>query len=318
MLLEVQPSAEASIGSFICTVSVQARVRYAIEHVARVHGLRGRLAAAMARTDGGEGSVPPGKRTRDAEALAEANALLSPLSVSRKNVLTIERLEAALAALCDPGTAEASTPADLLSAPAAGLFFAGKWLEGDKLMSEYVGTNDKSKVKVVFGASGALPTSAADSTASAPADSTASAPAAAAAPAEDGPASSSPGEAPATAAAARDMSLIAYFKQQQRGGAEDDDDYAHRPGVVEPAVDENEELPQLSARQAELLVASRDVRHAIADPRLQELLRRIDSAPTREGALRRLEHALGDADFEAFTRTALREIGARGPEEGPG
>ena len=44
--------------------------------------------------------------------------------------------------------------------------------------------------------------------------------------------------------------------------------------------------------------------------RLQEQLRHIDSAPTREGALRRLELALDDADFEQFTRTILTVIGA--------
>ena len=46
------------------------------------------------------------------------------------------------------------------------------------------------------------------------------------------------------------------------------------------------------------------------DPRLEEILRHIDSAPTREGALRRLEGALkADPDFEAFALQALRVIG---------
>ena len=68
-------------------------------------------------------------------------------------------------------------------------------------------------------------------------------------------------------------------------------------------------MPLLSARQAEMLVASSDVRAALADPRLQAELRHIDSAPTREGALRRLSRALAQPDFERFTRTALHEIG---------
>ena len=47
----------------------------------------------------------------------------------------------------------------------------------------------------------------------------------------------------------------------------------------------------------------------LKDGRLQETLRHIDSAPTREAALRRLEKALAHEDFDGFTRTALREIG---------
>ena len=72
------------------------------------------------------------------------------------------------------------------------------------------------------------------------------------------------------------------------------------------AIDPDEELPQLSNRQAQMLVESREVRAAIKDARLQELLRHIDSAPTREGALRRLERALADEEFEQKKAAQLK------------
>jgi hypothetical protein len=51
------------------------------------------------------------------------------------------------------------------------------------------------------------------------------------------------------------------------------------------------------------------VRQALREPRLQELLRHIDSAGTREAALQRLELALEDPEFEAFSLQALQTIG---------
>ena len=58
------------------------------------------------------------------------------------------------------------------------------------------------------------------------------------------------------------------------------------------------------------LGTSSELLAAVRDPRLQQLLRHVDSAPTREGALRRLESALKqDPDFEQFALAALRVIG---------
>lgn len=75
------------------------------------------------------------------------------------------------------------------------------------------------------------------------------------------------------------------------------------------ADDADDAAPILSADQASSLTASVPVRAALRDPRLQEVLRHIDSAETRDAALRRLEVALKDPDFEQFSVAALREIG---------
>ena len=292
MLLEVSHAEGTAIvnGSFICSISVHVSVQSAIEHVTRVHRLREQLAVAVAAAGGAGASTVGQKRAHGTERLAEATALLSSAAVNRKNVLTVELLDAALVALSDE-TASTSAP----PSSDCGLFFAGKWLEGDKLMSQYVGTNDKSKVKMVFrdGGGTASQTAPAEGAASASASTESVLPQVAT------------GAVPSVAED-RGVSLIAYFKEQlgQPVSRRDDDGDARD--------DENaddEELPQLSARQADMLTASGDVRAALRDPRLQEVLRHIDSAPTREGALRRLEAALVDPDFEHFTQTALREIG---------
>ena len=68
-------------------------------------------------------------------------------------------------------------------------------------------------------------------------------------------------------------------------------------------------MPLLSAGQAASLTNSGEVRRALRDPRLQSTLRHIDGAGTREAALKRLETALEDPQFESFSLTALREIG---------
>ena len=46
---------------------------------------------------------------------------------------------------------------------------------------------------------------------------------------------------------------------------------------------------------------------------MREALRHIDCAPSRDAALRRLEVALGDRDFELFAHTILCEAGVRVP-----
>lgn len=333
MLLEVSSDAPStSASSFLCTLSVRVSVRSAVEHVARVHSLRTRLASAVAAATAaadGDGAVNA-KRPRNAEALAGANALLSPLSVNRKNVLTAELLEAALTALSEDSGGGAAPSAALLPTAAAaaadaGLYFAGKWLEADKVLNEYVGSNEKSKVKVRFspgsGASedaandGGLASAAGLPPATAPLTAAADAspadgggapqlPATATAPPVAPAASSSSSDA---AAEASGVSLSSFFKQQQQQPA--------AAGAMDYAADDcaeaeqDDDMPVLSSAQAAQLLAATDVQAAVRDPRLQEQLRHIDSAPTREGALRRLERSLLDADFDAFTRTALRAIG---------
>ena len=293
--------------AFLCSLSVKLTVRAAVEHVAKLHRLRSRLSQAVAETSGSRGAAVGSKRARDAAALADAEALLSPQGVSRKTVLTSEALEAALAPLL--GT-ESVDDAAVATESNGGLFFAGKWLDGDKLLSEYVGTNEKSKVKVVFG------NPAADEDGAAAA---AAAPSAAPSAAAEAPAATTTADdkKPVDGTAAAGVSLSAFFKQQGGSGGGGSSNGWHEAdghGTAAAEEPEDEDLPQLSARQAQMLVESSEIRSALKDPRLQEHLRFIDSAPTREGALKRLERALGaDADFDAFTRTALKEIGAVEP-----
>ena len=112
------------------------------------------------------------------------------------------------------------------------------------------------------------------------------------------------------------MSLISFFKQQARQAAGLGSGEAADEAEGGTAEADDEDLPVLTSMQAERLLASPEVRAAMRDPRLEAQLRHIDSAATREGALRRLERALLDADFELFTRTALREIGVTAAAEG--
>ena len=65
----------------------------------------------------------------------------------------------------------------------------------------------------------------------------------------------------------------------------------------------------VSEEQAERLRCSEPVRAAMRDPRLQQLVRSIDGADSREAALRRLEAALVDTDFVAFKDDVCRAIG---------
>ena len=114
-------------------------------------------------------------------------------------------------------------------------------------------------------------------------------------------------------AAERAVSLSAFFAADGAKPA------AAPPGESAGAAEpEDEDELKLTAEQAACLTASAAVRAAVRDPRLQEVLRHIDGAASRETALRRLEEVLGrDADFEEFAATALREIGHRAAEAEP-
>ena len=334
MLLEVSASTSPE-ASFLCEASTKASVQKATEHVALLWDLRARLAAAVSSADPESRDAVGAKRQRAPEAVAAASALIAPNAVSRKVVLTRENLEQALQTIC--GAEVAGAPAADGSTPGvpmdAGLFFAGRWLESERLLSDYVGSNEKSKVKVSFrsasggapmpqpcpsGASDVGPTSVASSQPACDVPLPATAEVGTTPPQSADATSAATGLAPPTSAAEAQkhptsdatLSLSAFFSQQGSGhgghvagraAAEEEDEVAQG--------DEDEDLPQLSSRQATTLVASRDVRAALQDARTAELLRHIDSAPTREGALRRLEKALNDGPFEQLTRTVLREIG---------
>ena len=85
MLLEVSTPADAegAAENFICDVSVRLSVGTAVEHVARLLGLRANLAAAVAAAT----SEPAGanKRAHNSEALADASALLCPLGIDDRS-----------------------------------------------------------------------------------------------------------------------------------------------------------------------------------------------------------------------------------------
>jgi hypothetical protein len=55
--------------------------------------------------------------------------------------------------------------------------------------------------------------------------------------------------------------------------------------------------------------ASAAVKSALHSGELRGILRRIDGADSRELALYRLEGALQNSEFNAFTRDVLRDIG---------
>ena len=157
MLLEIHDCRLSA--SYLCESSVRTSVRLATEHVARISRMRAelqRLLDEVARTAvDSDSSVPnSNKRARTSESLADASTLLSSDAVSRKLVLSQERLEALLAVMCGDDATAAALCKSLIAQPPptdAGLCFCGRWLEPDKLLCDYLGTNEKSKVKLSFG-----------------------------------------------------------------------------------------------------------------------------------------------------------------------
>jgi hypothetical protein len=346
VLLEVNDKASSAGSTFLCELTVSVKVHAAIEHIAQLCRLRVALAASVNPASSSsleEGSQSVGsKRPRDDEAaFTSAVALLSPVGVGRKTVLTSELLEKSLVAM---GGQPPSL--DLLPRGDVGLFFAGKWLEGDKPLSSYVGSNEKSKVKVVFGtvqpvgageeggggggSSGPIAGTSTSGgggggaaggdeggqagpvvTAAAVAAAAGAAPAsmADAAAASHAPAGGACAARPEAASAV--VSLSSFFRERVGGGPPS---HRSRGGGGDAAEADaavgDDDFPLLSSRQLEQLGTSSELRAACRDPRLQELLRHVDSAPTREGALKRLEGALqSDPDFEQFALAALRVIG---------
>ena len=275
MLLEVRGPEPP----FLCEVRADWTVEAAHAHVAALHALRRRLAAAAGTTTA---EPPPAKRPRPPEADSAA-ALLAPDGVRRKVVLTRAALEAALASASEAGAPPASAENSLDS-----LFFGGRLLDFERKLSEYVGANEKSKVTVHLRAADGGAGGAENGAASASADG----------------ASASAGGAPSAADAA--ISLSAYFRRTAGGAAPAPAATADEAGAEDG---EEDEEALLRPDQLERLSANDEVRRALCDARLEALLREIDSCPSRERALRRLEEALADPDFEAFTELVLKAVG---------
>ena len=242
------------------------------------------------------------KRLRDEKVVADAAALLAPVGHGPKTVLTCESLEQALMAL--GGSNADSSPASASQETSdAGLYFAGKWLDADRPLSDYVGRNEKSKVKVTYGAM-QLDGSAGGPAMKAADESAGSTPA----PPGGAALSAATGTALAASSSTPLLSLSAFFRDRVNGEARAG--RAHVPDDDAAGEATGDDFSVLSARQLDALGASSELQAAIRDPRLEEVLRHVDSAPTREGALRRLEIALkADPAFEAFALQALRVIG---------
>ena len=336
VLLEVLDRRSVGEPSFLCECSVRSTVRAVAAHVNRLSRLREQLAIALAKAkDSDEVGT---KRGRAAADFAEANALLSPTALQKKEVLTSERLEAALVSLCSgkpsaaqadvtiteqaddvdgtivdagegsTGSAVANTAADscAIEGPAS-LYFAGRMLEGLRPLSEYVGTNEKSKVRVAYGEPAAMPETDLKLASDHPLEDARVPPSTIDLHAEpQGGAGDDMIDEISPTSATGGVSLMSFFKRARGGGEE-----ATADGEIEENGEEDADAPLLSAAQAAMLMESSEVRSALKDQRLQVVLRHVDSAGTREVALRRLEEALEDPNFEEFSLTTLRAIGWR-------
>ena len=319
VLLEIieESHPRGSCVRFLCEVPIRSTVASTLEHVIAVRTARDSLEEAVAQLQGTDSS---------SDAHRMALALISDSAVQSKVVLTREQLHAVLLALDAQSTSQPSSLGECW------LAFASRRLEQDKLLSDYVGTNEKSKVKLALTTSPLPPAAAACDVPPNPFGTPVTAsesmstkrPAAAATAAElseDGGYTELPAQRPRLGSAPtaepheaspsklqqspleKGVSLLAFWKAREPGG---------RPPKSDenaPAAGTDENAPILSTSQAAALTSDNAVRQALREPRLQELLRHIDSAGTREAALQRLELALEDPEFEAFSLQALQTIG---------
>ena len=271
VLLAVRTGSAADAPRFLCSALTSHPVQEVVEMVVAVHNMRLRLQASVDQC-----TTVGAKRARpDDAALAAASELLSAQSVRRKLVLTPQQLVDAATAL-EAGAAEHAVPEEL-SVDAAELFFAGRTLQRDALLSDYVGRNDKSQVQVQLvggaGSSNAGSSSSSSSSASA-SDAAAAAPAAATGPPSEPVAGDQADSADAIGAAAAasppnesGVSLSSYFKGLRgeptpEGG-----------GTPAAAADEEEDPARLGEEQAARLLRAQPVHAMLRDPRLQQLLR---------------------------------------------
>lgn len=285
MLLEVSPPFNSA--RFLCEVSVASKVDAVLSHVVQLFNLRLKLAA---RTGAG-GCDPPageshprtlvtGKKRASEEAFSLAAALLSQTSVRQKLVVTPDQLNDALSKCEALDADECDDDLQLVLESNAGLFFAGKWLEAERRLSDYVGRNEKTKVSLSLCTSGVPPNARGVSSLQ---HQTAELPVAP--DLKDGICAI---PAPGPGIPEAGQSLSAFFRSKARPKMTVETVSVHTQEEAE-----EEEEAKLSAAQAERLCSSAAVFAALANQRLQTLVREIDGSATRDLALRRLETALG-------------------------
>lgn len=145
VLLEIlEGQSRGSCTSFLCELPVRSTVRSAVEHIAVLRSARAALSKSVEEL-GAAKEECGSKRCRSSEAVSEAQILLSDASVQRKIIMTRERLEGALATLQVGWHASWSN-----ASSEAHLSFAGKRLDDDKLLSDYIGLNEKSKARLAY------------------------------------------------------------------------------------------------------------------------------------------------------------------------
>jgi hypothetical protein len=340
MLIEIRVNAAGvSTPAFLHLTASGTVVDVAVQQAVSMHNLRLQLAELLAMHNasaGADSAERSGEKRKlvDTEAPGSADAstaaadILSPTSIGRKLVASQQHVERVLQSL---GGENAPAPLGALSGQGAAFVFAGRPLEGDKLLSHYFGKNEKSKVVMSLQAepcpaervsdpdtaSGAGASSEAvaletgvDNTAVSPAaiasagHSTSALPPAIVQP-MDFDASHTPHALPPQHE--QEVSLLSFF-QRTRGDAPELRLEAGALPVADPGNgDEDESV--LTDSQVAAVRASAAVKSALHSRELRSILRRIDGADTRELALRRLEGALLNPDFNSFTRNVLRDLG---------
>ncbi|KAL3909883.1 MAG: hypothetical protein SGPRY_009267, partial [Prymnesium sp.] len=282
MLLEIKPPDNAF--SFLCETSVHCDVPTVLSRVVLLFNLRSRLAAlsptaafqataapTAARSLAAADASTSRKRTFD-DAFPLVMAFLSAESVKKKLVATPELLLELITACKEELESQAGSTE--LEEASAGLQFAGRWLESDKKLSDYVGCNEKTKVSVSLCISGVPPNACGRL---------------AAAVSEIPPAASStepPTSATSTSLIAAmpegSASLSSYFRA--KGETNSAEDLRASEGADLQGEEEEEEA-MLTAAQGESLCSSPQVFAALGNQRLQKLVREIDSTTSRETAL---------------------------------
>lgn len=343
MLIEIRvnPGGVASTPTFLHHAATSTSVDVAVQQAVAMHNLRLQLTQLLAMhslTAGAGSSGRSGEKRKlvdteepgIADASSAAAEILSPMSVGRKIVASQEHVQRVLLAL---GAKNSPAPPGALSGRGAAFVFAGRPLEGDKLLSDYFGKNDKSKIVVSLQAEPYLTEHAPDLEAANGAGSCSEAVAletvvgstavTCEALSSGGPTRSALPIAPIQPVELdvrhkshalpqqheQEVSLLSFF-QRTRGDGESAE-LRLEAGVLAVAdpgnPDEDESV--LTDSQVTAVCASAAVKSALHSGELRRILRRIDGAESRELALLRLEGALLNPDFNAFTRNVLRDIG---------
>eukprot|EP00967_Tisochrysis_lutea_P063161 scaffold81389_cov30-Tisochrysis_lutea.AAC.8 len=331
MLIELRVGApgESPSASFLHESPASSCVAEVLHQVLAVYNIRARIARALSRRTAAEQPEQEVSQSScdHTAALAQAAEILSPESIARKVVVSREQLEAILALLGD----DASTPDGAATAEDAQLLFAGQPLEADMRLSTKFGVNEKSKVVLALSVkpsasaqsntSGVTGAAIAACSSDAVSSTTSLAVAMLDSTLDEGgsEASAVPGDKrslpaegepqPHQQAASNEMSLSSFFKRARATGDVDGVVQEKESVFADPTADAEEDESLLTEAQVAAVHSSEAVKSALHSHQLRRILRQIDGADTRESALRRLEAALEEPDFNAFTRTVLREIG---------